>query len=243
VGEEQKHICVARASNNERDCDAWSLLLLAATVRSYAHMPLGISDRNNTQNFRLFCSVRYSKGNEQQAGLWSRNSNFRLLGSRSRHLNCWLWLRLQHLEDFGSKLKSIVLYLYNSLAQQTISVGLETKFQAPAPSPSSKSFWLHLQPSKISWTPVPQPWQQTPHFTSVAILSWQPSSKELLVRAVACSVMQNVNFRHWRNPVAQNIQAEPTLNKVFQLLQAVEPRLAQVESIDWIYVSLLSKQP
>jgi len=39
---------VARASSNKRDCDAWSLLLLAATVRSFAHMPLGISDRNST---------------------------------------------------------------------------------------------------------------------------------------------------------------------------------------------------
>ena len=26
----------------------WALLLLAATVRSFAHMPLGISDRNTT---------------------------------------------------------------------------------------------------------------------------------------------------------------------------------------------------
>jgi len=242
VGEEQQYTCVTRASKNGRDCDAWSLLLLAATVRSYAHMPLEISDRNNTQNSRLFYSVRYSKGNEQQAGLWSRNSNFSLLGSRSRHLNCWLCLWLQHLEDFGSKLKSIVLYLYNSLAQQTISVGLETKFQAPAPSPSSKSFWLHLQPSKISWAPVPQPWQQAPHFTCVAMLSWQPSSKELLVRAVACSVMEKVNFRHSRNPIAQNTQTEPTLHEVFHLLQSVERRLAQVESVDWIYVSLLSKQ-
>jgi len=63
-------IYVARASNKKRDCDvevlpiltceqlnvttsvreerlrAWSLLLLAATVRSFAHIPLGISDRN-----------------------------------------------------------------------------------------------------------------------------------------------------------------------------------------------------
>ena len=31
---------------NKRDCDAWSLLLLAATVRSFAHISLGISDRN-----------------------------------------------------------------------------------------------------------------------------------------------------------------------------------------------------
>ena len=66
-------ICVARESNSKRDCDvealpiltcerlnvttsvrkerlrAWSLLLLAATVRSFAHMPLGISDRNNSK--------------------------------------------------------------------------------------------------------------------------------------------------------------------------------------------------
>jgi len=40
-------INVARASNNKRDCDAWTLLLLAAAVRSFAHMPLGISDRNS----------------------------------------------------------------------------------------------------------------------------------------------------------------------------------------------------
>jgi len=62
-------IYVARASNSKKDCDvkalpiltcerlnvtrsvrkerlrAWSLLLLAATVRSFAHIPIGISDR------------------------------------------------------------------------------------------------------------------------------------------------------------------------------------------------------
>jgi len=43
--EEQKYVCVERASNSKRDCDAWSLLLLAATVRSFAHMLLGISNR------------------------------------------------------------------------------------------------------------------------------------------------------------------------------------------------------
>jgi len=46
VREEQKYICLVQASNNKRDCDARSLLLLAAMVRSFAHMPLGISDRN-----------------------------------------------------------------------------------------------------------------------------------------------------------------------------------------------------
>jgi len=40
-------IYVARASNSKRDCNAWSLLLLAATVQSFAHMLLGISNRNN----------------------------------------------------------------------------------------------------------------------------------------------------------------------------------------------------
>jgi len=65
-------IHVGRASNSKRDCDvvalpiltrerlkvttsvrkerlrSWSLLLLAATVRSFAHIPLGISERNTT---------------------------------------------------------------------------------------------------------------------------------------------------------------------------------------------------
>ena len=45
VREEQQYIYVAQTSN-KRDCDAWSLLLFTAAVRSFAHMPLGISDRN-----------------------------------------------------------------------------------------------------------------------------------------------------------------------------------------------------
>ena len=48
-------IYVARASNSKRDCDTWSLLLLAATVRSFVHMLLGISDRN-TDYLRAFGS-------------------------------------------------------------------------------------------------------------------------------------------------------------------------------------------
>ena len=42
--------------------------------------------------------------------------------------------------------------------------------------------------------------------------------------------MENVTFRHSRNPIAQNAPSEPTLNEVFQLLQSVERRLAQIES-------------
>jgi len=73
-------IYVDRASNSKRDCHlvalpmltcerlnvmtsvreeilrAWSLLLLATTVRSFAHMPLGISDRNITLQFFRNCS-------------------------------------------------------------------------------------------------------------------------------------------------------------------------------------------
>jgi len=41
--------------------------------------------------------------------------------------------------------------------------------------------------------------------------------------------MENVTFRHSRNPIAQNAQGEPTLNEVLQLLQSAERRLAQKE--------------
>jgi len=77
-------ICVPRASNSKRDCAgvalliltcerlnvttsvrkerlrAWSLLLLAATVRSFAHMPLGLSDRNS-----ITTVVCHSRPNEK----------------------------------------------------------------------------------------------------------------------------------------------------------------------------------
>jgi len=65
VREEQKYIRVARASNIKRDCDAWSLLLLAAAVWRFVHMPLRISDCNNSQskvlNWRLIFSNPNSK--------------------------------------------------------------------------------------------------------------------------------------------------------------------------------------
>jgi len=61
-------IYAARASNSKRYCDAWSLLLLAATVRSFAHMPLGISDRNSTKLFpRASNSINLSLHAGQQA--------------------------------------------------------------------------------------------------------------------------------------------------------------------------------
>ena len=46
VREEQQYIYVARTSNKS-DCGTRSLFLLAATVQSFAHMPLGFSGRNN----------------------------------------------------------------------------------------------------------------------------------------------------------------------------------------------------
>jgi len=65
VHEEQKYIRVARASNNKRDYDAWSLLLLAAAVRSFAHMPLGISDcsNNGKQKYKVNVNHVISKPN------------------------------------------------------------------------------------------------------------------------------------------------------------------------------------
>jgi len=43
VCEEQQYISEARASNTKSDCGAWTLLLLAATVWSFANMPLGLA--------------------------------------------------------------------------------------------------------------------------------------------------------------------------------------------------------
>jgi len=57
------------------------------------------------------------------SGLWSRNSNFQLQASK--------------VFDSGSrtisplKTKKHCIYLHNSLAPQTMSVEVETKFQAP----------------------------------------------------------------------------------------------------------------
>jgi len=47
-------------SVREERLRAWSLLLLAVTMRSFAHMPLGISYRNSTHEIwcPLFCSFQ-----------------------------------------------------------------------------------------------------------------------------------------------------------------------------------------
>jgi len=73
------------------------------------------------------------------------------------------WLRLQHLEVYGSASGTIwsikhvkpFYYLYNSLAQQTISAEAELNFQAPAPT--SESICPRIPPSEIVWASAPQP--------------------------------------------------------------------------------------
>jgi len=67
--EEQKYICVAQASNNKRDCNALSLLLLAAAARSFAHMPLGISDRNNMVCDQDMWSCRVQPSRKEHASV------------------------------------------------------------------------------------------------------------------------------------------------------------------------------
>jgi len=45
-----EQLIVLANGDDKSDLVGWSLLLLAATVRSFAHMPLGISDRNSIYN-------------------------------------------------------------------------------------------------------------------------------------------------------------------------------------------------
>jgi len=47
-----EQLIVLANGDDESDLVGWSLLLIAATVRSFAHMPLGISDRNSTKGMR-----------------------------------------------------------------------------------------------------------------------------------------------------------------------------------------------
>jgi len=49
-----EQLIVLANGDDESDLVGLRLLLLAATVRSFAHMPLGISDRNSTNDFLRF---------------------------------------------------------------------------------------------------------------------------------------------------------------------------------------------
>jgi len=50
-----EQLMVLANGDDESDLVGWSLLLLAATVRSFAHMPLGISDRNTSSGVGAQC--------------------------------------------------------------------------------------------------------------------------------------------------------------------------------------------
>jgi len=54
------------------------------------------------------------------------------------------YLRLQN--NLVQKIRKNIVFLFNSLVPQIISMEPEPKFQA------------RLQPSKIAWVPAPQPW-------------------------------------------------------------------------------------
>jgi len=66
-----EQLIVLANGDDENDLVGWSLLLLAATVRSFAHMPLGISDRNN-----IMC-------NDQIDDLYKVFSNWKVRESES----------------------------------------------------------------------------------------------------------------------------------------------------------------
>jgi len=90
VREEQKYIRVVRASNSKRDCDDWSLLLLAATVRSFAHMPLEISDRNKVKTWVIAMIVIWvitMVGSMIVAGVWTGVGFSNLKNCRIQ--KCW----------------------------------------------------------------------------------------------------------------------------------------------------------
>ena len=51
-----EQLIVLANGDDESDLVGWSLLLLAATVRSFAHMPLGISDHNSNNKYGVLAN-------------------------------------------------------------------------------------------------------------------------------------------------------------------------------------------
>ena len=103
-------VYVARASNSKR-LRAWSLLLLAATVRSFAHMPLRISDRNSPSTkvvilsgvycIRLWIAPSKTDFNDgQKDGLWWWRKGRSTI---NWGLNAIIWARWPH-RDTNQKL-------------------------------------------------------------------------------------------------------------------------------------------
>ena len=70
IGEQ---LIVLAKGDDESDLVGWSLSLLAATVRSFAHMPLGISDRNTmsaTSGTRAIGSPPLEKTEQKVHSAW-----------------------------------------------------------------------------------------------------------------------------------------------------------------------------
>ena len=68
------HICGAN-KQWQSDHGMWTLLLLAATVRSFAHMPLGISDHNNCEVFPIILGLLSSQTSPEEKQMWKYEIN------------------------------------------------------------------------------------------------------------------------------------------------------------------------
>ena len=119
VREKKHYICVARTSSKKRDCDTWSLLLLAVTVWSFAHMPLGLfrSQQYNGLDWVLItntCRKKRIKFQKvvQRASLFARY--------RKETLNIQKPLLEQACTHFKSKPSSIISSIALHLVVWTI---------------------------------------------------------------------------------------------------------------------------
>ena len=77
-----EHLIVLPDGDNESDLVRWSLLLLAATVRSFAHMPHRISDHNST-----FCVCTFHDGCKQ--GIDQQIFNRKSISRKITHPQSW----------------------------------------------------------------------------------------------------------------------------------------------------------
>jgi len=77
----------------------WTLLLLAATVRSFAHMPLGISDRNSSISIKNRKNVIHSLFAYLSSALWLLHTWYWEL---------FLWVLFVSLRRFGHLSRNII---------------------------------------------------------------------------------------------------------------------------------------
>ena len=93
-----EQLIVLANGDDESDLVGWSLLLLAATVRSFAHMPLGISDRNsmhatfkNHWSMQLnFFATMHWHSEEWYRGRWKFGLEPRYACCYILCVNCWI---------------------------------------------------------------------------------------------------------------------------------------------------------